>query len=176
MSFFLKKRKENESEVIYNEELVNKNVDVPLENLEQLSTISESSSIINMTEPIVYNENSEIDNNSQQTISVENLELGAISESNEIVLINSAESVDGEMNNSQQICTIANYFEKPSKNQLKSFFRYHPQQPVDNVQFNPKIAYYSNNSRRSWVSYDVSENKYHCSICIAFAGVNNRYI
>lgn len=175
MSFFFKKRKENESEVIYNKELVNKNVDVPsLENLEQLSL--ESSSInINMTEPIVHNENSEIDNNSQQIISVENLELGAISESNEIVLINAAESVDGEMNNSQQISTIANYFEKPSKNQLKSFFRYHPQQPVDNVQFNPNIAYYSNNSRRSWVSYDVRENKYHCSICIAFAGVNNRY-
>lgn len=69
------------------------------------------------------------------------------------------------------------YFKKPEKNKLNTFFKFHPKQPYDGVTFNPLKLYFrkENNTTfvRQWLSH--SNNTFFCTFCLAFGNEENRF-
>lgn len=63
-----------------------------------------------------------------------------------------------------------NYFTKPSPENLKAFFQYHPYQPSEDINFQPRKVYLRNDgTKRIWVSYSSELRKFFCYICLAFS-------
>lgn len=71
------------------------------------------------------------------------------------------------------------YFKKPNQNNLHLFFKFHPKQPVNDVTFNPIIAFYRKTNsqafKREWLSYCSKSHNFFCSFCLAFGNEDNRF-
>lgn len=52
------------------------------------------------------------------------------------------------------------------------FFNFHPQQPYQDVTFNPMKAYFRRENgvtfKRQWLTYYQQKNSFYCSFCLAF--------
>lgn len=70
------------------------------------------------------------------------------------------------------------YFKKPTYQNIKDFFEFHPCQPKYNIPFNHQKAYYSANNKCIWLSYSTELKKIFCTICIAYGkkGEQNTFV
>jgi hypothetical protein len=78
-----------------------------------------------------------------------------------------------EANLDENESTSLRYFTRPSIDNLKSFFEFHPHQPCADVPFNTQRAYFRLDAngqkvQRQWLTYASKERTVRCSICIAF--------
>jgi len=71
------------------------------------------------------------------------------------------------------------YFIKPKPTSLKYFFKLHPVQPCDDstLPFNSRKAFIRKNKTvRTWCTYDKSNKKMFCSVCLAFSVETNPFV
>ena len=85
----------------------------------------------------------------------------------------SPEAVLNAQNEKSEFISSPRYFTRPSVDNLKSFFEFHPHQPRANVPFNTERAYFridANDEKvhRQWLTYESEQRTMCCSICIAF--------
>lgn len=88
---------------------------------------------------------------------------------------NSNENITIEDTASQEImdcdATEYDFFQRPSANELLSFFEKHPQIPSNqlNAPFKVQKAFErENQSRRQWLTYSFTKKALFCSVCLAF--------
>ena len=85
----------------------------------------------------------------------------------------SPEAIVNAQNEKSEFISSPRYFTRPSVDNLKSFFEFHPHQPRANVPFNTERAYFridANGEKvhRQWLTYESEQRTMRCSICIAF--------
>lgn len=61
-----------------------------------------------------------------------------------------------------------NYFKRPKPNELNLFFKYHPQQSINDPVLQ-NAFYREKNVNRQWLSYDAKNKALFCTVCLAFA-------
>lgn len=81
----------------------------------------------------------------------------------------------------EQYVSYADFFSRPSRQELKEFFTYHPKIPTDQsaVDFDINKVFLRSNqqqTRRLWLSYSSTKRKLYCSVCLAFCGTNETNI
>lgn len=69
-----------------------------------------------------------------------------------------------------------NYFSKPSSENIKAFFAYHPRQPRCK-DFQPEKVYYrSDGSKRNWLIFSSENRKFFCSVCLCFSDIQSPFV
>lgn len=64
-----------------------------------------------------------------------------------------------------------NYFARPKKNEITSFFNYHPNQDIKDDVLRKAINR-KDGTNRMWLTYSNETNALFCSVCLAFSNAS----
>lgn len=93
--------------------------------------------------------------------------------------MNKCDELVSEVESISVTTPILNLFKKPDISNLHTFFKRHPNQPYENVEFNPMKAYFRTENnltfQRKWISLCEIKREFFCTFCLAFGQEENRF-